>query len=154
MLLENTKHEARYKINNELVNSALFGYKFKIYNLGWVPSCSGGHIGFALSENPLSDIWKKMWTDPDSLTEEQAALAKNIKKAIEPHIGDMDEFTKNMCSTDGELHMTDYYDIETLHTFVEDYAYTELFKTVSKTKYITCFNLEFNTPTLFFEKTM
>ena len=78
MLLEHAKHESRHKINNELVNSALFGHKFKIHNLGWTPNCSGGHIRFSLTENPLAEIWKKMWKDPKSLTDKQAALAKPL----------------------------------------------------------------------------
>lgn len=151
MLLEHAKHESRHKVNNELVNSALFGYKFKIYNLGWTPDCYGGHIRFGLSENPLAEVWKKMWNDPASLTEDQAFIADRIKKAIETHVGNMEQFAKNMCDKDGELHMTDYYDIDTLHTFVEEYAYSELFKGF-KNKYIDNFNLECNTVTIFFSK--
>lgn len=161
LLLEHAKHESRHKVNNELINSALFGYSFKIHNLGWTPTCYGGHVRFALTENPLSEVWKNMWKDPRSLTEEQAAMAAQIKAAIAPHVGDMEQFAKNMQSTDGErlsdagiceLHMTDHYDIETLHTFVDDYAYSELFKAACKNDRLSGFNLECKTATMFYSR--
>lgn len=152
MLLEHARYESRHKVNNELINSALFGYRFKIHNLGWIPTCYGGHVRLTLSESPLSNVWSSMWSDPASLAPEHTAVAAQIRAAIAPHVGDMDQFAKNMQSKDGELHMTDHYGIETLHTFIEYFAYTELFKAVVKDERFSSFNLECNTVTLFFER--